>query len=255
MKKIERRRFIGCLGSVFTLGSMDLRNLAFPYFTEIQQYMPGRTLRLKGNPDSGVIRWDIITIGNLSRNRYWGESDEKPLRSAICTCTVVSGKDFHLLVDPSLKEENAMASELDRRTGLVTGDIDTVFVTHTHDDHLYGIRHFMNARWIAGPEVARALNESKLYPKRFEPVDSRLMDTIDVIHSPGHTHNHYSLRFDCEGFSVFIAGDAVATKDYWRERRMYYNVTDIEQSRITMEKINMISDIVVPGHDNYFLIV
>lgn len=22
-----------------------------------------------------VTRWDVITIGNLSRNRYWGESD------------------------------------------------------------------------------------------------------------------------------------------------------------------------------------
>lgn len=254
MKKNERRRFIGLLGSAFALVSMDLRGMIFPYSTEFQQDMSGKVLKLKGNPGSGVIRWDVITIGNLSRNRYWGESDEKPLRSAICTCTVISGKNFHILVDPSLKDKDSMAAELDRRTGLTIGEIDTVFITHRHDDHLFGIRHFMNASWIAGPEVAKALNESNLYSKRFEPADARLMGTIDVIHTPGHTYDHYSLRFDCDGFSVLVAGDAVATKDYWEERRMYYNVADMEQSRITMEKINMISDIIVPGHDNYFII-
>jgi hypothetical protein len=100
---------------------MDLRGMIFPYSTEFQQDMSGKVLKLKGNPGSGVIRWDVITIGNLSRNRYWGESDEKPLRSAICTCTVISGKNFHILVDPSLKVKDSMAAELDRRTGLTIG--------------------------------------------------------------------------------------------------------------------------------------
>ena len=31
----------------------------------------------KGKPDSRLRRWAVITIGNLSRNRYWGESDAK----------------------------------------------------------------------------------------------------------------------------------------------------------------------------------
>ena len=44
----------------------------------------------------------IITIGNLSRNRYWGESDDRAYRPAICTCTLISGDGFRLLVDPSL---------------------------------------------------------------------------------------------------------------------------------------------------------
>src|SRR3954447_7011720 len=26
----------------------------------------------KGRADSRVTRWDVVTIGNLSRNRYWG---------------------------------------------------------------------------------------------------------------------------------------------------------------------------------------
>jgi hypothetical protein len=31
----------------------------------------------KGRRGSKVIRWDVITIGNLSRNRYWGEGDAR----------------------------------------------------------------------------------------------------------------------------------------------------------------------------------
>src|SRR5690349_8754040 len=36
----------------------------------------------KGRPESLVQRWDVVTIGNLSRNRYWGEPDAKGLRPA-----------------------------------------------------------------------------------------------------------------------------------------------------------------------------
>ena len=53
--------------------------------------------------------------------------------------------------------------------------------------------------------------------------------------------------------SVVVAGDSVATKDFWDEKRMYYNVLDIAQSKRSMEKINSIADIIVPGHDNCFV--
>src|SRR4051812_29684573 len=42
----------------------------------------------KGRPDSPVKRWDVVTIGNLSRNRYWGEPDAKGVRAVVCTCTL-----------------------------------------------------------------------------------------------------------------------------------------------------------------------
>ena len=67
----------------------------------------------KGRPNSSVQRWDVVTIGNLSRNRYWGEPDTKALRPAICTTTLISGKTFKLLVDPSLADAKQMAAELD----------------------------------------------------------------------------------------------------------------------------------------------
>ncbi|MBC8472531.1 MAG: hypothetical protein H8D56_23965 [Planctomycetes bacterium] len=60
--------------------------------------------RWKGRSSSSVKRWDVITIGNLSRNRYCGESDTRGVRGAICTCTLITGEGFRILVDLSLAD-------------------------------------------------------------------------------------------------------------------------------------------------------
>jgi glyoxylase-like metal-dependent hydrolase (beta-lactamase superfamily II) len=203
--------------------------------------------------DSKIRRWAIITIGNLSRNRYWGESDAKGVRPAICTCTLIEGAGFRLLVDPSLESAEQMARELDRRAGLKLSDISAVFITHEHADHFAGLARFPQARWLAGPQVASLLNATKKWNKTVEAASGKLFDTIDVVPTPGHTLSSTSLRFDCNGRSVAVVGDAVATQDFWRERRGYFNCVDFEQSAKSMDKIGELADLVLPGHDNYFL--
>jgi glyoxylase-like metal-dependent hydrolase (beta-lactamase superfamily II) len=204
-----------------------------------------------------IKRWDLITIGNISRNLYWGESDERAHRAALCTCTLVTlGDGTKLLVDPSLTEEAAMAAELDRRTGLRLSDVSAVFLTHEHGDHHFGLKHFPNARWLAPPPVAAALNDSGQYARKIETVESgerTLFGVIDVLATPGHTLSHHSLRFDCEGLSVVIAADAAMTRDFWRDRRGYFNSVDKEMAARTIESLAALADIIVPGHDNYFL--
>lgn len=205
---------------------------------------------------AAVKRWDVITIGNLSRNRYWGEPDTKPLRSAICTCTLVTGENFRLLVDPSIADRDEMWKELDRRTGVRPEAVSAVFVTHEHADHWFGLAHFPNAQWWAAAPVAKAIAaqaKGKL-PREIETAPELLFGAVEVFPSPGHTPTHHSLRFECEGLSVVAAGDAVATRDYWKERRSYYNVIDAALAAKTMDHIAQIADVVVPGHDNYFAI-
>ena len=240
---MNRREFLGTVA--IAVGSGDKKADA--------ENRPSQSVKLKGRKNSAIKRWDVITIGNLSRNRYWGGSDDRGVRSAICTCTVISGDGFRIIVDPSLKDEKAMATELDRRTGLSLDDIDAVFITHQHGDHHYGLKHFPKASWLAGAEVAAGLNKSKRYGKPIAPADDSLFEAVEVISTPGHTMDHKSLRFDCKGLSVVIAGDAVATQDFWTERMGYFNAVDFDLSARTIDRIASIADIVVPGHDNYFL--
>jgi glyoxylase-like metal-dependent hydrolase (beta-lactamase superfamily II) len=200
-----------------------------------------------------VQRWTVITIGNLSRNRYWGEPDDKSFRRAICTCTLISGDGFHLLVDPSLADGGAMASELNRRAGLKPEDITAVFVTHEHDDHTAGLAHFAKAPWYASAIVAGILNGKPGFARKVEPAPPAFFGCVEVLATPGHTPGHHSLRFDCGGRSVSVAGDAVATQDFWRERQVFYNAVDAALARKTMEHLAAIATVIVPGHDNYFL--
>jgi hypothetical protein len=253
MKYLERRKFIGTVIGVFGLFSLSRARSKASVLKPIESDQSGIGISLKGKQDSKVKHWDIITIGNLSRNKYWGESDDKAIRNAICTCTLISGEDFHVIVDPSLADKVTMETELKRRTGLALDDIDLVFITHQHGDHISGLKHFPKARWLAGAAVATGLNNSRQFTKKIEEAGSSLFETIDIISTPGHTPDHQSLRFDYKGLSIVIAGDAVATSDFWDDRQSYYNVMDVEESERSMEKINLVADIIVPGHDNLFL--
>lgn len=207
----------------------------------------------KGKATSKVKRWDVITVGNLSRNQYWGEPNDKAVRKVLCTCTLISGDGFRLLVDPSEADAADMARELDRRTGLKLKDITAVFVTHDHSDHWPGLAHFPEARWMAGPGAADLLNKSGKLARLVEPVTGQLFESIEVLPTPGHTPSHHSLRFDCDGLSVIAAGDAIATHDFFRDRKNFYNAADPKQGVATMNKIAELADLIIPGHDNYFV--
>jgi glyoxylase-like metal-dependent hydrolase (beta-lactamase superfamily II) len=200
-----------------------------------------------------VEQWDVITIGNLSRNRFWGESDEVAVRGAICTCTLISGPEWNLLVDPSLSDEAAMAKELDRRTGLKPADVDAVFVTHAHGDHHFGLAHFGGAQWFAGAEVAEQLNMTGHYAHRVDPAPEELFDEVLVLHTPGHTLDHHSLFVECDGMGVVVAGDAVMRRDFFVHRSGYFNSMDFDLAARTIDMLGNMADIIVPGHDNYFL--
>jgi glyoxylase-like metal-dependent hydrolase (beta-lactamase superfamily II) len=200
-----------------------------------------------------VKRWDIITVGNLSRNRYWGEGDQEALRPAVCTTSLVIGERFAVLVDPALDDSARMAAELDRRTGSQPSDIGVVFLTHQHGDHHAGLDHFSDARWLAAPAAAAAINASGDHSREVEAAEGTLFDGIEIVHTPGHTPSHHSLRFQCDGLRVVIAGDAVMTRDFWMHRQGYFNSADFDMAARTIEALRDAADIVVPGHDNYFL--
>jgi glyoxylase-like metal-dependent hydrolase (beta-lactamase superfamily II) len=101
--------------------------------------------------------------------------------------------------------------------------------------------------------VAEILNRSGQYARTIEADAGPLYGIIDLVPTPGHTPSHHSLRFDCEGRSIVIAADAAMTRDFWNDRRGYFNSADFEQAKNSILFLERLADLVVPGHDNYFL--
>jgi N-acyl homoserine lactone hydrolase len=212
-----------------------------------------------GQGFEGPIKWDVLTIGYLSRNKFWGESSDKGYRSPRCTCTLIRTNGRTIIVDPSCPPEE-MLQVLDQRTGLKAEQITDVFLTHFHGDHRYGIEAFPHAKWFM-PEreiehcrgqVPAESPESLLLTKLI-PVDRSLMPGIEILHTPGHSEGHGSLVFACEGLTVVVAGDAAMTKDFYLARDYYFNTSDPEAAVKSIDGIARIADIIVPGHDNYFM--
>ncbi len=205
------------------------------------------------------FRWDVLTIGHLSRNRYWGETDGRAYREPLCTCTLIRTEGFTVVVDPGLPPRE-MARVLDQRSGLAPGSIDMVFLTHFHGDHRAGLETFPDADWRMAPsEFAHVRSElaagspDREILDRLRPAGSALIPGITVVETPGHSVGHASLVFESEGKQVAVAGDAAMTRDFFRHRDYYFNTVDPGAAVASIEAIAQVADIVVPGHDNHFL--
>ena len=199
-------------------------------------------------------RFTILTLGCFSRNRYWGEEDAKSYRRALCTSTLIeTPQGARILVDPAVSGA-ALAQVLDERCGLRPEAVDYVYVTHRHGDHYAGMADLPRAVWLAAPgdagEIRRALPQ---HAKRIFAAGAEIVPGGQVLPLPGHTPGLAGLLFASEDGMVAVAGDSVMTRDFFKDRRGYYNSADFAASARSIDLLMEKADIVVPGHGNYFL--
>lgn len=122
--------------------------------------------------------------------------------------------------------------------GVGVEDVDTVFLTHAHPDHVAwnvdaeGAPTFPRARYVLHRrdwEHYEGRNPVPRYMQRFvEPVEARgLLDLLDheanlapgvrAIETPGHTPGHMSLLVESEGERVVVTGDVLVSPFYVSE--------------------------------------
>jgi len=217
------------------------------------------------------IRFDIISIGTLSRNRLWGETEA--VRTAHATCTLIRSGKQTLLVDPGLPAA-ALAARLYERTGLRPEQINTVFLTNFRPAHRAGLGLFTKARILIHEVEQQAVRAhlERMFEEAPEAdidrgyirqdlqlissltaADDRVADQLDLFPLPGYTPGNCGLLIKLPTASVLLAGDAAPTQDHFLAGQVLPDAYDIEAAQESLREVYEIADLIIPGHDNLFV--
>ena len=217
------------------------------------------------------LRFDIISIGTLSRNRLWNEPEA--LRTPHATTTLIRTGKRHILIDPGLPPQ-ALQARLFERTGLKPEAIDTVFLTNFRAAHRHGLSLFPSARKLIHELEQQAVREdlSNLIDQApeddldrahfqrelallndFEPADDHLAEHVDLFPLFGYTPGTTGLLLALPTLTVLLAGDAVPTHDHFLAGQVLPDSANIAQAQESLREAYEIADLIIPGHDNLFL--
>jgi glyoxylase-like metal-dependent hydrolase (beta-lactamase superfamily II) len=218
--------------------------------------------------------WDIMVLGHLAWNRYFGETQEDPPRGVPSTCSSVlirgkqaDGTPYGLIVDVTIRRSAEEAHfDLNRRTGLKPKAVTHCFATHHHFDHWNGMKYYMDAQWLcatgnkaliveasseaAGREPGDGLSAT-IPAERLIEVSGEFLPGIYALPLPGHTKDLHGIAFSFEGKRILVASDSVMTRNHFHDRRTEYQPDPTMQALAAETIANMAEsfDIIIPGHD------
>jgi glyoxylase-like metal-dependent hydrolase (beta-lactamase superfamily II) len=218
-----------------------------------------------------TLRVDIMSIGTLSRNLLWGET--QPARTPHATTTLIRAGDRRILVDPALPPQ-ILAARIYERAGLKSEQIDTIFLTNFRPAHRAGISAFSRAKLLVSEreqlwthtqlshlieqvpvgDIDRETLEDELrLLESLKPADDKLTDGVDLFPLPGYTPGTCGLLVASPLTTTLITGDAVPTLDHVLAGQMLPDTHDLATAQESLREVYEIADIIVPGHDNWFL--
>ncbi|MBE3135680.1 MAG: MBL fold metallo-hydrolase [Acidobacteria bacterium] len=205
----------------------------------------------------GDVRVDVLVIGDLAKNTYWGE--KAGVRQEYATATLVRAADVILVVDPGWPAE-VMRSALYYRAGLEPKAVTHVFLTHFDPAHYGGAGLFEKAKWWIYEEEIRwaeaelaARDPGRTILKRLRPAPEKLAPGVDLFPTFGHTPGHASLLAYTAMETLVVAGDAVLTRDHFEHGDLGEGPWDLVKAKESFGDVMEIADLVVPGHDNLFV--
>ncbi len=157
-----------------------------------------------------------------------------------------------VLVDPGANIDLLKRALARRR--LKPSDIDLIFLTHYHPDHVLNIRLFPKTLICDGYSIYRG-DRAEPHPSHY------LLDTdIEIVRTPGHSAGHSCLLFDTDKGRCAVAGDVFAWYDNQEpacDLRSLINLSDpFAQDMATLKKTRRrlleMADWIIPGHGRPF---
>ncbi len=156
-----------------------------------------------------------------------------------------------VLVDPGA-DRMGLLSGLARQ-GLSPEDVDLIFVTHTHLDHILNLRLFPEAEVCDSSYIYRGDEEI--------PRGNFVTGTkVEILPTPGHTPDHASLLVPVENEVWLVAGDLFWWRDDAVQRTDRESLLGLEDESAADPAALMTSrmralaraDVVIPGHGKVF---
>lgn len=159
-----------------------------------------------------------------------------------------SGKK--ILVDPGA---NPKILDFLKKEGIDRGDIDMIFLTHFHIDHLLNIRFFPNVDVVEKNLIHR--NEQEIAFSNIIPGTN-----IKVISTPGHAYEHASLIIETKRGKECIAGDLWFWENDEEQKTDFESLMVLKdefvKDKISLEKSRKIvlelADWIIPAHGKEF---
>lgn len=166
-------------------------------------------------------------------------------------CLIVSG-DKKIITDPGCNRQKLL--EALQKENLTTDDIDYVFLSHCHPDHILLASLFGKAKYVTYDSNLVYDNDLLV------AFDKNILgEDIEIIETPGHVLEHLSLLVETSEGKVAVAGDVIwwvdgqaqivdiNQKDHSQAKGM--NMDDLIESR---KKLLKIADYIIPGHGKIF---
>lgn len=184
------------------------------------------------------------------------------------TCYLVRSQGRSIIVDlgvgvgpyPRYQNMHGALPGAMRTADLDWNDLDTVFFTHAHPDHVAwsidedtNLPRFPRARYLLHQRDWDNFDGRETTPRYFErfvrplqthdvldllPGETALTDEVTAIETPGHTPGHMSLLITSNGERALITGDVLNHPVYvtepWRE---FLSDHDVPQGIATRESL------------------
>ena len=171
---------------------------------------------------------------------------------ASSTTCLITTKNKKIITDPWCNRKKLLSAL--KKEKLKTCDIDYVFLSHCHPDHILLAWIFEKAKFVT-------FDSNLMYKKdKLTEFDSHILwEDIEIVETPGHVLEHLSLLVNTKKWKIAIAWDVIWWMTWEKQiidinridpsNAKWMNMTDLIESR---KKLLKIADYIIPGHWKMF---
>lgn len=159
------------------------------------------------------------------------------------TISLVQDNNLNIVVDPGTVPNQQIILDALKIEGLEPDDIDIIYATHCHMDHIRNIGMFPKAKvldyygwWVKDMCIDFV---------------GKITEDIEVIKTPGHSYDGTTLLIKTKHGVVAICGDV-----FWGEYSPEIDPFAINQKELnkSRKKVLESAGFIIPGHSKMFVV-